>query len=127
MYIWAQDQLMPLGPGLLWTKTTNGFRKQIMRDQTSLGALQWLTYRQELDGMDSNGKFCQIHHNFHQGEKNVDGYYPDGYMLKDGKHYFYEFNGENIIYAISFISRDQFKSILIVNSRVLLPRMFVFG
>ena len=94
MYVWAQGQPMPLGPGLLWTKTSYGFKKQIMRDQTSLAAVQWLTYIQEVYGTDSKGNFCQLHHNFHQGEKNIDGYFPDGYMLKDGEHLFFEYNGK---------------------------------
>lgn len=73
-----------------------------MRDQTSLAAVQWLTYIQEVYGKDSKGNFCQLHHGFHQGEKNVDGKYPDGYMFRDGEHKYFEFNGK-IVYIILII------------------------
>ena len=29
MYQWAEDQIMPLGPGILWTPTEYGFRKNV--------------------------------------------------------------------------------------------------
>ena len=46
MYLWSQEQAMPLGPGLHWTKMDYGFKKQVLQQQTSFSALQWLQYEQ---------------------------------------------------------------------------------
>ena len=37
MYLFAQGQPMPLGPGLLWTKKGNRFHKKVLEDGCSLG------------------------------------------------------------------------------------------
>ena len=84
---------MQLGPGILWKKIDSKFKKEIMRDQCSLAALQWLEYRQHLDGMDSKGQFVQMQHNYHHGEVDFCGNKPDGYMFKDDQHIFFEFKG----------------------------------
>ena len=93
MYVWSIGQDMPLGPGILWKKIGQKYRKTIMRDQCSLAALQWIQYRQHLDGYDANGQFCQMEHHYHHGEVEFDGKKPDGYMFKDNKHVFFEFIG----------------------------------
>ena len=63
-------------------------------EQISFGHLQWIYYRQALDGYDSQGNFVQIQHAFFRGEIDFQGLKPDGYLFKDGKHYFYEYQGK---------------------------------
>ena len=66
MYLWSQQQEMPLGPGLRWIRHKNGFRKFVLQGQTSFSAVQWLQYEQT--------KYqVQIQHAYHQGEKVVYG------------------------------------------------------
>ena len=102
MYQWSENQVMPLGPGILWTPTEYGYRKNVMMAGTSFAALQWLQYVQQSDlCVDSTGKRIQIEHSYHQGEKVINGYKIDGYFQKDGKEYFLEYNGEfYILYNI---------------------------
>ena len=86
MYLWSQEQEMPLGPGLKWIKTTRGFKKVVLQGQTSFSAVQWLQYQQT--------KYAQqIHHSYHQGEKYVYGYLVDGYAVVDGVETVWEYNG----------------------------------
>ena len=67
------------------------------KEKISFGHLQWIYYRQALDGYDSQGNFVQIQHAYFRGEIDFQGLKPDGYLFKDGKHYFYEYQG-NIHY-----------------------------
>ena len=95
MYQWGEDQIMPLGPGILWTPTEYGYRKNVMISGTSFAALQWIQFIQQSDMcVDSSGNRIQIEHLYHQGEKVLNGYEIDGYFEKDGKEYFLEYNGE---------------------------------
>ena len=71
MYLWSQQQVMPLSPGLHWISTERGFRKQVLQGQTSFSALQWLQYEQ-------TKLKVKIQHAYHQGEKTVFGYRVDG-------------------------------------------------
>ena len=103
LYLWALAQLMPLGPGLLWTLHGRYFKKQIMTDQTSFVALQWLQYLQATEFcVDSTGKRITIENLYHRGEKEFEGMKVDGYMLKNGQHIFLEFNGKT--YSRNIIS-----------------------
>ena len=67
-------------------------------EQISYGHLQWIYYRQAMDGYDNEGQFVQMEHAYHRGEKVFQGLKPDGYLFKDGKHYFYEYQGNFYIY-----------------------------
>ena len=88
MYLWSQQQVMPLSPGLHWIPTERGFRKQVLQGQTSFSALQWLQYEQ-------TKLKIQIQHAYHQGEKTVFGYRVDGYAVVDGVETVWEYNGCN--------------------------------
>ena len=63
-------------------------------EQISFAHLQWIYYRQALDGYDNEGQFVQMEHAYHRGEKEFKGLKPDGYLFKNGKHHFYEFQGK---------------------------------
>ena len=94
MYQWSENQVMPLGPGILWIPTSFGFRKSIMTSGTSFGAVQWLQWIQQSDFcVDCQGHRIQLHHSYHQGEMEINGYKIDGYLKKDGKEFFFEYNG----------------------------------
>ena len=95
MYQWAENQVMPLGPGILWTPKNNGFKKSVMMAGTSFAALQWLQWIQQSDiCVDSSGRRIQLQHAYNQGEKVLNGYKLDGYLEKDGKEYYFEYNGK---------------------------------
>ena len=65
-----------------------------MTTGVSLVAMQWLYWLQSTDEcIDSQGNRIQLQHKYHRGEKKIGPYEVDGYMEKDGEHYFYEFNG----------------------------------
>ena len=66
MYLWSQQQDMPLGPGLRWIQSKRGFFKKVLQEQTSFSAVQWLQYEQTKYNV-------QIQHAFHHGEKIVYG------------------------------------------------------
>ena len=47
MYLTCQKQEMPTSPGILWERKENGtFKKNVMCDQHSLKAQQWLSWKQ---------------------------------------------------------------------------------
>ena len=46
MYLWSQQQAMPLSPGLHWISNGKWFKKQVLQGQTSFSAVQWLQYEQ---------------------------------------------------------------------------------
>ena len=95
MYQWSENQVMPLGPGLLWTPNNNGFQKNVMMAGTSFAALQWLQWiQQSAICVDSSGNRVQLEHGYHQGEKVLNGYKLDGYLVKDGKEFFFEYHGK---------------------------------
>ena len=89
MYLHAQDQAMPLGPGLRWTKNGRKFKKKVMVDGCSLGQLEWLSYIEVEENI-------KLEHAYHRGEHSQfgDKYRPDGYIHKNGTHHFYEYLGK---------------------------------
>lgn len=86
MYLWSQEQDMPLSPGLLWTKTNYGFRKQVLEQRTSFSAVQWLQWEQTKCG-------TRIQNAYFQGEKMVHGYLVDGFAIINGVETVWEYNG----------------------------------
>ena len=77
-------------------------------EQISFGHLQWIYYRQALDGYDSQGNFVQIQHAYFRGEIDFQGLKPDGYLFKDGKHYFYEYQGKKKFLNESSLKRPHY-------------------
>ena len=47
LYLWAQDQPMPLSPGLLWEKIGNSYTKKPMVQGVSKSQIEWLMWLQE--------------------------------------------------------------------------------
>ena len=85
---------MPLTPGIKWTLEGAKYQKRIMKDQMSLGQIQWLQWLQTTDFCkDKDGNTITIEHGYFHGEKRVGHYLVDGYMKKDGKEYFMEYLG----------------------------------
>ena len=94
LYLWAQDQPMPLTPGLLWEKTKYSFSKKPMTQGVSRSELEWLMWLQnEPFCVDKKGERQRITHAFYQGQKKVNGKPVDGWLEKDGKIYLLEFYG----------------------------------
>ena len=95
MYCHAERLTMPLTPGVLWKTNGRQFEKSLLLESSSVSFphLQWLYYMQAKEGWDDNGQFVQMEHGYHRGEKRIMGYLPDGYIFKNGRHYFYEFLG----------------------------------
>ena len=93
MYLWAQSEAMPLTPGILWTASGSTFKKSVMTSGTSFGAVQWLEYIQQTECFDCEGNRVQLHHKYHQGEVDFEGYKPDGYAQIDGEDIFFEYLG----------------------------------
>ena len=95
MYLWAQRQLMPLGPGLLWEKNGRYFNKTPMTSGVSFGQIQWLFYLQA-----TTYKGVQLEHAFYHGELEFDGWKPDGYVFIEGVHHFFEYLGN--VYSMRY-------------------------
>lgn len=96
MYLWAQQQLMPLTPGLRWVKNEEGvYIKQYLCPGGSFKALQFIYYSQAQ--LDQAGYNVTIDHQYHQGEKTVYGQKLDGYVRIGNREIAFEFNG-NIDY-----------------------------
>ena len=99
LYLWCQGEELPVGPGIKWEKKDDKFTKKIMCTQTSFSAIQWLTYMQEysdcLINDDGSRAVLQTYH--FRGEKEINGFYPDGYaeVVRNGKiiQVFLEFDG----------------------------------
>ena len=72
-------------------------------EQISFQHLQWIYYRQAIDGKDSSGQYVQMEHAYHRGEINFKGYKPDGYLFKDGRHHFYEYRGTFSLISLKLI------------------------
>ena len=94
MYLWAQQQDLPLSPGINWTLYKGRFTKSVMRPGVSLGQLQWLYTLQE-SGLcvDSKNNKVRIEHEYHRGEHSEAGFKFDGFFIKDGIKHYLEFNG----------------------------------
>ena len=94
MYLWSQDQELPLGKGLHWKLDGKKYTKSHMSNQVSLKALQWLYMEQEsVRCKDKYGNRVQMDHDYFQGEKTIFNSTVDGYAFIDGKHVVWEFNG----------------------------------
>ena len=95
LYLFSQDQELPLGPGLVWEKTHSKFySKKPMVQGVSRAQIEWLTWVQTQSiCVDSNGVRQTIQHAMNFGEYEINGRPVDGYMVKDGVQYFFEFNG----------------------------------
>ena len=94
MYLWGEDQLLPLTPGVEWKLNGQRFEKSHMSSQCSLKAMQWLYSEQESERCrDSNGEKLQMEHAYFQGEKTIFFEKVDGYAFFDDKHHVWEFNG----------------------------------
>ena len=95
MYVWAQDQKMPCGQGILWTKKDK-FHKKIMlaKKNSSLEALQWVSWL-ESTLKDKNGQPVALEHAYHRGEKKVKQWKVDGFACIDGVNHYFEYHGKN--------------------------------
>ena len=95
LYLYSQDQDLPLGSGMLWEKNSRGqYTKKPMSHEVSKGQLEWLMWLQHQDiCVDSNGERQRIQHALNYGEFMVNGKPVDGYMVKDGVQYFFEYYG----------------------------------
>ena len=90
MYLWSQQQQLPLSPGIVWTLKNGKFKKKPLTNrQHSFESLQWLYYQQT--------KYNEtIQHAFHQGEKVIyldKQYKVDGYAIINGRKTIFEYNG----------------------------------
>ena len=94
MYLWSQNQKLPLTPGLLWEMKNGKYIKSHMSSQISFKALQWIYMEQESDRcVDKNGNRVTIQHDYFQGEVTIFNSKVDGYAHIDGVHVVWEFNG----------------------------------
>ena len=94
MYLWSQDQNLPLGKGLHWKLDGQKYIKSHMSTGISFKAIQWLYMEQEsVRCKDKNGNKIQMHHDYFQGEKTIFQSTVDGYAFIDGRHVVWEFNG----------------------------------
>ena len=95
MYLYSQEQRLPCGPGIEWVLHGNSFKKSVMISQVSFVQMQWLMCIQESDiCLDSNGDRVQIQHAYFHDEVVINGYKPDGFMIRDGTKVFFEFLGQ---------------------------------
>ena len=86
MYLWSEDQPLPLGPGIRWNKSGKYFRKSVMHSGVSLGQMQWLYYIEATQNI-------KLEHAFYHGEKNCDNFFPDGFAIIDGVKHYWEYLG----------------------------------
>ena len=97
MYLWSEEQDMPLTPGIRWLKNGSSFSKHSLAytHGASFKSLQWIYYLQ--GELDLNKKDVNIDHKYFKGEKSIetdDGVYPvDGFAIIDGVKTIFEFNG----------------------------------
>ena len=95
MYLWSQQQVQPLTPGLRWVRRENHFEKRVLTTGNSFRALQFIYYCQAL--LDETNPGVQIQHQYFQGEKKIYGQKVDGYYRIDGKEIVLEFNGKCLV------------------------------
>ena len=86
MYLWSQQQDLPLSPGIVWTLQNGKFKKNVLVPQVSFSSMQWLYYQQTKYNV-------TIQHAYHQGEKIVHGCKVDGFAIIDGIETVFEYNG----------------------------------
>jgi len=106
MYLWSEEQDMPLTPGIRWLKNGSSFSKHSLAytHGSSFKSLQWIYYLQGL--FDQDGKNVIIQHKYYRGEKTIPmddtNYSADGYAIIDGVKTIFEFNGMFIHDFINF-------------------------
>ena len=96
LYLYSQDQELPLGPGVIWEKTelSSVYKKRPMAQGVSKGQIEWLLWMQHQPVcIDRNGQRQTIRHAMNFGEVEVNGRPVDGHMIKDGVDYFFEYLG----------------------------------
>ena len=68
LYLFSQDQNLPLGPGLEWILVDKTFNKKVMTPGVSFGQIQWLMWMQSQDlCLDSNNERVFIQHAYNLG------------------------------------------------------------
>ena len=95
MYCYCEAEEMPLTPGIVWERKSTKYKKSLLLEANgvSFKQIQWLYYIEATECIDQNGNKVVLEHGFHRGEKRFMGFLPDGYMQKNGRHYFFEFQG----------------------------------
>ena len=94
MYLYSQEQDLPCGPGIEWVWKGSSFYKSVMISQVSFPQIQWLMFMQESDVcVDSDGNKIQIQHGYFRDEVVINGYKPDGFLMRDNRKVFFEFLG----------------------------------
>ena len=91
MYLWSQEQDLPLSPGLRWILSKGYYTKKPLASNTSLSALQWIYYKQA--ELKASGSDVVIQHGYHHGEETIHGYQVDGYAVINGRPTVFEYNG----------------------------------
>ena len=92
MYLWSQEQDLPLGPGLRWTMVNGIFHKKSLKGRNpSLAELQWIYYEQEM--LKRSGSNVVIQHAYLHGQEKIHIYQVDGYAIIDGQPTVYEYVG----------------------------------
>ena len=92
---------MPCGPGVHWDcRDQHGnertyFVKKPLISGTSMGELRFLNYliHQDERLKDSNGIPFEMHHSYHRGQVEIEGYKVDGYVETADKIFVIEYNG----------------------------------
>ena len=94
LYLFSQDQDLPLGPGVLWENQSHTYSKKPMVQGVSRGQLEWLMWLQnESICVDENGVRRTIQHALNYGEHQVNGKPVDGFMMKNGQPVYFEYYG----------------------------------
>lgn len=100
MYLWSEEQDLPLSPGIRWSLSNGYFVKKPLASNTSLSAVQWIYFKQaELKDSGSN---VVIQHGYHQGEETIHGFQVDGFAVIDGQPTVYEYNGCTVSFGKMF-------------------------
>ena len=103
MYLWSQEQDLPLGPGLLWTMVNGIFRKKSLRGPNpSLSELQWIYYEQAM--LKRSGSNVIIQHAYLHGQEKIHIYQVDGYAIIDGQPTVYEYVGCDVSFNMCLLA-----------------------
>ena len=92
MYLNQQEKDLPLTAGIRWTKKGQYYKKAYLSRGNSFKALQWL-YWCEAE-LHKQGHQVIMEHQYHQGEREIEGYRVDGYVKIGDREIIYELNGE---------------------------------
>ena len=103
MYLWSQEQDLPLGPGLLWTMVNGFFQKKSLKGRNpSLSELQWIYYEQAM--LKRSGSNVIIQHAYLHGQEKIHIYQVDGYAIIDGQPTVYEFVGCYVSFNVCLLA-----------------------